>query len=757
MSAVESPSDLVTHTDAVIGTNLGGINLGGTNLGGTNLGGTNLGGINLGGTNLGGTNLGGTNLGGTNLGGTNLGGSNLGGSNLGGSNLGGTNLGGSNLGGSNLGGTNIGGNNLGGTNLGDTNLAGTDSGANIHNLTGTVGGMLYSREDQWLPKTGQCIVMGLGSTAFAKLLGQQSANAKISVALGKLPWGFANTAGGPVALSAWEAIVWGDKTYCSFVLGSPTSTSWAGMAGFIKAIFRWNAPPTQSMDISGIEASALYSAPNDPTLNLGIATYTGMANAAAQFRAGKITEKNFVAGELPFVTATTNNQRVEVDFSAWVMDSTKLGLVLANVESTNKPTRAEAVYYATENADGTIAVGTWFADANGPPSGMTDTNRDLDTAYNAWTHGTGPKPIPMRCSGALYLNRNYLEPMPAGKCDNGLTWATNGPSMYRFWSSVAGTTAPFNGYMTLPYSTVSPVLRPDVAGNYKTVLSETYIHMWDPAFDLNRAAGGRASASGTICNTTSQTAAKAFDNLMTPTNGTEWCVNSAPTPSAPVSVMISLPSSYAINSYTVTAGDVAASDPAGWALQGCSGSCTAASDTGWVTLDTRSAQSFGARWQINTYSFTNATSYNKYRLRITANNGSTTKTQVGELQLISTTPQSDAALCASIGKNCGSTTAVDNVGSTRSIASCGTCTSPNTCGGRGVPNVCGGGATPSCNAAYAQSNCLSFSVGSQVSKNGHAWTCSDGACRNCATNATCAPGGTGCPWGVTWQDNGPCL
>ena len=105
------------------------------------------------------------------------------------------------------------GNNLAGTNLAGTNLAGTNSGYNIHGLSGEMTGMLYSGEDLALPKAAQCIVLGIGSTAFAKLLGQQSANAKISVALGRLPWGFAKTKGGALTLVAWEALIWGDKTY----------------------------------------------------------------------------------------------------------------------------------------------------------------------------------------------------------------------------------------------------------------------------------------------------------------------------------------------------------------------------------------------------------------------------------------------------------------------------------------------------------------------------------------------------------------
>src|SRR4029434_7571681 len=102
------------------------------------------------------------------------------------------------------------------------------------------------------------LVIGRGSPAYVKLMGQQRATAKMRVALGKLPWGFAATPGGSMVLSAWEAVVWGDTTYCTFVLVAPPASAWAGVAGFVKSVFRWNAPPTQSLEVSGIDASAPY-------------------------------------------------------------------------------------------------------------------------------------------------------------------------------------------------------------------------------------------------------------------------------------------------------------------------------------------------------------------------------------------------------------------------------------------------------------------------------------------------------------------
>jgi hypothetical protein len=122
----------------------------------------------------------------------------------------------------------------------------------------------------------------------------------------------------------------------------------------------------------------------------------------------------------------------------------------------------------------------------------------------------------------------------------------------------------------------------------------------------------------------------------------------------------------------------------------------------------------------------------------------------------SCTPESDASFCSRLAKNCGSVTANDNCGTSRTVSSCGSCTSPQTCGGGGTANVCGGGGGSSCSTAYAQGNCTTYVQGTQVSSGGHNWTCSNGNCANCAGYASCAPGGSGCPWGVVWTDNGTC-
>jgi len=52
-------------------------------------------------------------------------------------------------------------------------------------------------------------------------------------------------------------------------------------------------------------------------------------------------------------------------------------------------------------------------------------------------------------------------------------------------------------------------------------------------------------------------------------------------------------------------------------------------------------------------------------------------------------PETDAAFCGRLGKDCGSVGNNDNCGTARSVPSCGTCPAPNICGGAGIANVCG--------------------------------------------------------------------
>jgi len=87
--------------------------------------------------------------------------------------------------------------------------------------------------------------------------------------------------------------------------------------------------------------------------------------------------------------------------------------------------------------------------------------------------------------------------------------------------------------------------------------------------------------------------------------------------------------SAAVNTYYVTSADNAPErDPMDWTLQGSNNAST------WVTLDTRTGQTFAARKQTNTYTVTNTTAYRYYRLNVTAApGGPTNNLQVEDFKL----------------------------------------------------------------------------------------------------------------------------
>jgi hypothetical protein len=61
-----------------------------------------------------------------------------------------------------------------------------------------------------------------------------------------------------------------------------------------------------------------------------------------------------------------------------------------------------------------------------------------------------------------------------------------------------------------------------------------------------------------------------------------------------------------------------------------------------------------------------------------------------------------------------------------------------------------------CRPIYQASNCATFQVGTQVSRNNHNYACANTNCKNCEASSACAPGASGCPWGNVWTDKGSC-
>src|SRR5262249_16279452 len=77
--------------------------------------------------------------------------------------------------------------------------------------------------------------------------------------------------------------------------------------------------------------------------------------------------------------------------------------------------------------------------------------------------------------------------------------------------------------------------------------------------------------------------------------------------------------------YDITsANDVPGRDPRDWQFQGSQDGMT------WTTLDTRSGETFPTRFLTRQFTFSNLSSYTRYRLNITTNNGDATGLQLAE-------------------------------------------------------------------------------------------------------------------------------
>lgn len=309
-------------------------------------------------------------------------------------------------------------------------------------FSSTSGALLYTGEDLYHRSFAgtqledrSCVVMGLGSTAFGRLIYDNTNSGStpavtINAAIAKLPWGFSPAAGQAKTLDAWEVYVYGPRRYCVFVVVAPPDTTHDGMAGFIKAAFRWAAAPATTIQIGAIGGGQ------------ALKTYTGMMNAAklmANTNLPNMAAETYIGGELAFISATTNNVSVNVDFSSWYRDSTGTRLVLGNVS--NAPQYLEGAYVAYKTAAGNIGVmlvpgskaarGTvsapvlqngkynyYLTQPNGAASTIHDSGAEVARAYNDWLkYGGGygllvglkpptgspaptAPPLPKRCAGA---------------------------------------------------------------------------------------------------------------------------------------------------------------------------------------------------------------------------------------------------------------------------------------------------------------------------------------------------------------------
>ncbi len=152
-------------------------------------------------------------------------------------------------------------------------------------------------------------------------------------------------------------------------------------------------------------------------------------------------------------------------------------------------------------------------------------------------------------------------------------------------------------------------------------------------FDTTDDGLGTVTAQGQ--NGTGEGMLKAFDNL-TSTKWLDFANANTSTRASWIQYQYVSGKKYVVTQYTITsANDSPERDPGSWQLLGSNdGGAT------WVTLDSRSGETFASRFLKKTYSFTNAVAYNVYRLNIlsVATPGSANAVQLAEIELIGLPP-----------------------------------------------------------------------------------------------------------------------
>jgi hypothetical protein len=140
---------------------------------------------------------------------------------------------------------------------------------------------------------------------------------------------------------------------------------------------------------------------------------------------------------------------------------------------------------------------------------------------------------------------------------------------------------------------------------------------------LERSGGSRGSYSASSAPVASEGPEKAFDGVA----GTKWLGNFSGT----AWLRNDLPNGQfrVVTQYSITsANDAPERDPKSWVLEGSN------NGSSWTTLDSRSDQSFPARFHTRTYAIASAGAYRAFRLRITEIAGAASLTQLSELQWV---------------------------------------------------------------------------------------------------------------------------
>ncbi len=264
------------------------------------------------------------------------------------------------------------------------------------------------------------------------------------------------------------------------------------------------------------------------------------------------------------------------------------------------------------------------------PDGIVDCN-DLFVFCENWLAGTAApsqasSPNPANSASSVSINAALSWTAGTGTQSHDIYFGTTNPPPFVI-NQTAATYTPATMVNNTTY-----YWRIDEKNAAGTTAGElwgfTTVNLTDTTDDQT----GTITAQGD--NPPNETKAKAFDNL----TSTKWLdyANGQPNRASWIQYQYASSKKSIVAEYTITsANDAQERDPKDWNLRGSNDG-----GSNWVTLDTRTGQTFTGRYQKRSFSFTNSTGYNIYRLEITSvyNPSTANSVQLAEIELIGTTP-----------------------------------------------------------------------------------------------------------------------
>ena len=297
-----------------------------------------------------------------------------------------------------------------------------------------------------------------------------------------------------------------------------------------------------------------------------------------------------------------------------------------------------------------MIYGYWDAAAGGSVFWKHDPNtsalntwspfaKSIFTATTGALSGAGAAPSPMELRYVIASDPGLPDPLPPGPTGIAATAAYG--TVKLTWNALAGatgyqvkrSTTPGGPYTTLAgnvatTSYTDASAQPGVLYHYTVsavTATGTTANGTESAAGLNalriRTTGG--TGSNGLNTTGAEGADKAFDG----STATKWFNGTGATDW--LQYRFAAGNRFPLSQYRISsANDVPARDPVSWQILGSNNGID------WTTLDTRSGQSFAARFQTNTYAVPLTAAYEYYRLNITANGGAT-GIQLSEWQILS--------------------------------------------------------------------------------------------------------------------------